>query len=62
MGLRKSPNVFTEQGVAMLSSGINSETAIEVQHIKLTTFRRVLHDFATTLNDLLSIKWLFKVI
>ncbi len=30
MGLRKLPNVFTEQGVAMLSSILNSETAIEV--------------------------------
>ena len=29
MGLRKLPNVFTEQGVAMLSSVLNSETAIE---------------------------------
>lgn len=30
MGLRKLPNAFTEQGVAMLSSVLNSETAIEV--------------------------------
>jgi hypothetical protein len=30
MGLRKLPNVFTEQGVAMLSSVLNSDTAIEV--------------------------------
>ena len=29
MGLRKLPNVFTEQGVAMLSSVLNSETAFE---------------------------------
>lgn len=29
-GLRKRPYVFTEQGVAMLSSVLNSETAIEV--------------------------------
>ena len=30
MGLRKSPYVFTELGVAMLSSVLNSETAINV--------------------------------
>ncbi len=30
MGLRKLPNAFTEQGVAMLSSILNSEIAIEV--------------------------------
>jgi len=30
MGLRKPPLVFTEQGVAMLSSVLNSDTAIAV--------------------------------
>ena len=30
MGLRKRPLAFTEQGVAMLSSVLKSETAIEV--------------------------------
>jgi hypothetical protein len=30
MGLRKLPLAFTEQGVAMLSGVLNSETAIEV--------------------------------
>jgi hypothetical protein len=30
MGLRKLPNVFTEQGVAMLSGVLNSDIAIEV--------------------------------
>ena len=29
-GTRKLPNVFTEQGVAMLSSVLNSDTAIQV--------------------------------
>jgi hypothetical protein len=29
-GARNRPNVFTEQGVAMLSSVLNSKTAIEV--------------------------------
>lgn len=30
MGLRTRPYAFTEQGVAMLSSGLNSERAVEV--------------------------------
>lgn len=45
MGLRKPPYVFTEHGVAMLSSVLNSETAIEVniQIIRtFTEFRTVL--------------------
>ena len=41
MGLRKPPNVFTEQGVAMLSSVLNSETAIEVNIQIIRTFTRV---------------------
>ncbi|MEO5908999.1 MAG: ORF6N domain-containing protein [Ginsengibacter sp.] len=38
-GTRKPPNAFTEQGVAMLSSVLNSETAIQVniQIIRLFT-------------------------
>jgi hypothetical protein len=38
MGLRKPPNVFTERGVAMLSSVLNSETAIEVNIQIIRTF------------------------
>jgi len=30
MGLRKRPNAFTELGVAMLSSVLNSKTAIQI--------------------------------
>jgi hypothetical protein len=30
MGLRKSPTVFTEQGIAMLSAVLKSDTAIKV--------------------------------
>ncbi len=41
MGLRKPPNVFTEQGVAMLSSVLNSETAIEVNIEIIRTFTRI---------------------
>jgi hypothetical protein len=38
-GIRKLPYAFTEQGVAMLSSVLNSETAIQVniQIIRLFT-------------------------
>lgn len=41
MGLRKSPNVFTAHGVAMLSSVLNSETAIEVNIQIIRTFTRI---------------------
>lgn len=41
MGLRKPPNVFTEQGVAMLSSVLNSETAIEVNIQIIRIFTRL---------------------
>lgn len=41
MGLRKLPNVFTEQGVAMLSSVLNSETAIEVNIQIIRIFSRI---------------------
>jgi hypothetical protein len=47
MGLRKLPNVFTEQGLAMLSSVLNSEIAIEVniQIIRIFThIREILTD------------------
>ena len=44
MGLRKSPYAFTEQGVAMLSSVLNSERAIRVniQIIRIFTKMREL--------------------
>jgi len=37
-GLRKLPYAFTEQGVAMLSSALNSERAIEVNIAIMRTF------------------------
>jgi len=42
MGLRKPPLVFTEQGVAMLSSVLNSDTAImvNIQIIRIFTKMR----------------------
>ena len=36
-GARYRPNVFTEQGVAMLSSILNSKTAIELKYYGLET-------------------------
>ncbi len=41
MGLRKAPFAFTEQGVAMLSSVLNSETAIEVNIQIIRIFTRM---------------------
>lgn len=49
MGMRKLPYVFTEQGVAMLSSILNSETAIEVniQIIRIfTKVRQMITDYS----------------
>ena len=55
MGLRKPPLVFTEQGVAMLSSVLNSETAITVniQIIRVfTKMRELLETHQEILNKL----------
>lgn len=52
MGLRKMPNVFTEQGVAMLSSVLNSEIAIEVNIQIIRIFTRM-REFMLSQNDLL---------
>ena len=55
MGLRKPPLVFTEQGVAMLSSVLNSETAITVniQIIRVfTKMRELLKTHQEILNKL----------
>lgn len=41
MGLRKLPNVFTEMGVAMLSSVLKSETAISVNIQIIRIFSRM---------------------
>lgn len=44
-GTRKSPNVFTEHGIAMLSSVLNSKRAIQVNIVIIRTFiklRRIL--------------------
>jgi len=46
MGLRKPPFVFTEQGVAMLSSVLNSDSAIlvNIQIMRVFTKMRALLD------------------
>ena len=41
MGLRKRPLAFTEQGVAMLSSVLNSERAIQVNIQIIRTFTKL---------------------
>ena len=47
MGLRRRPYAFTEQGVAMLSSVLNSERAIEVNIAIMRTFVHLRnHSFA----------------
>ncbi|MDB5146198.1 MAG: DNA-binding protein [Mucilaginibacter sp.] len=59
MGLRKLPNVFTEQGIAMLSSVLNSETAIDVniQIIRIfTRIRKMLTDHTELRLEIESIR------
>lgn len=50
-GIRKLPYVFTEQGVAMLSSVLNSEKAIQINIQIMTTFVKI-REFALTNKDL----------
>ena len=51
-GTRKLPYAFTEQGVAMLSSILNSDIAIEVNIRIIRVFTR-LREFALTHKDIL---------
>ena len=55
-GRRYAPYVFTEQGVAMLSSILNSDRAIEVNISIIRTFVKIRHLLASdeTLADRLS--------
>ena len=41
MGLRRKPLVFSEQGVAMLSSVLNSERAVQVNIVIMRAFVRL---------------------
>jgi hypothetical protein len=52
LGLRKLPLAFTEQGVAMLSSVLNSETAIEVNIQIIRIFTRM-RELLLTHKDIL---------
>lgn len=52
MGLRKLPYAFTEQGVAMLSSVLKSETAIEVNISIIRVFSRM-REMLLTHKDIL---------
>lgn len=47
MGLRKRPYVFTENGVAMLSTVLNSERAIQVNIQIMRTFTKIREMLAT---------------
>jgi hypothetical protein len=51
-GARYRPNVFTEQGVAMLSSILNSKTAIEV-NIRIIRVFTKMREFAVTHKEIL---------
>ena len=51
MGLRRPPYAFTEQGVAMLSSVLNSDRAIEVNIAIMRAFVR-LREIMSTHKDL----------
>jgi hypothetical protein len=52
MGLRRPPFCFTEQGVAMLSSVLNSETAIRVNIQIIRVFTRM-RELVLTHKDIL---------
>ena len=52
MGLRHSPFCFTEQGVAMLSSVLNSETAIQV-NIRIIRVFTKMRELLLTHKDIL---------
>ena len=51
-GRRKLPNAFTEQGIAMLSGILNSDTAIEVNIRIIRVFTR-LREYALTHKEIL---------
>lgn len=60
MGLRRAPNAFTEHGVAMLSSVLNSETAIEVNIQIIRIFSRMREVFLTHKDIVLKLEQLEK--
>jgi len=60
MGLRKLPLAFTEQGVAMLSSVLNSETAIDVNIQIIRIFSRIRELLITHTEILIKLEQLEK--
>jgi hypothetical protein len=58
MGLRKPPLAFTEEGVAMLSSVLNSEIAIAVNIQIIRIFSRMREAFLTQKDILLKLEQL----
>jgi phage regulator Rha-like protein len=60
MGLRYAPYCFTEQGVAMLSSVLNSKTAIDVNIQIIRVFTRMREAFLTHKDVLLKMEQLEK--
>ncbi len=60
MGLRKPPLVFTEQGVAMLSSVLNSESAIIVNIAIIRVFTRMKEMLLTHKDILLKLEQMEK--
>ena len=59
-GTRKIPNLFTEQGVAMLSSVLNSDTAIEVNIRIIRIFTKLRELLLTSKEILLKLEQLEK--
>jgi hypothetical protein len=59
-GRRYTPNVFTEQGVAMLSSVLNSETAINVNIQIIRVFTKMRQNLLNNKNVILKIEQLEK--
>lgn len=59
-GTRKLPNVFTEQGVAMLSSILNSEQAIKVNINIIRVFTKMRDYFINNLNLSLEVEQIKK--
>lgn len=59
-GTRKIPNLFTEQGVAMLSSVLNSDTAIEVNIRIIRIFTKLRELLLTNKEILLKLEQLEK--
>ncbi len=60
MGLRYPPFCFTDQGVAMLSSVLNSKTAIEVNIQIIRIFTRIREALLTNKDVLLKMEQLEK--